>query len=180
MADEKKPVAPVAPVVPPKAPGSDKVQAIKDATAKVNAGLRQPTAPDKLTKFTLPNFVDIVELQNIYAAIRDGDYWSAFTRGIRFLDGFLNPPRTGNVGLRTTARVMSEAEVAELNRTIDLLEKQVDGAELRVSDPSEKVTPPPRVGNASNAAVQNTEIGFMEVIGILRLIVGLIQQFRQK
>lgn len=178
MADEKKPVAPVAPTVPPKAPGADKVQAIKDATAKANAGLRTETVnKDKPTKFSLPSFVDIAELQNIYGALRDGDYWSAFTRGIQFLNAFLNPPRTG---LRVSSRVMSEGDVSELERTLAMLEKQVDNAEMNAVDLAERVSPQPRVNSATNVAAQNTDIGLIEVIGIIRIIIGFMQQYRQK
>lgn len=174
-----QPTLPVPPALT-EVQSNERMQGLRDATKAENDRLREES--NRLnavpTKFNLPNFVDISQIQDIYAALRDGDYWTAFARGIGFLNAFTNPPKPAG-GLRTTARVMNEIDAKEFERTCALLDTVIDGAEDRVEDTSAKVAPQPRVGRSANAAAQNTDISFSDVMCILNMVRNILQQFRQ-
>lgn len=168
MADPVKPVgSPVA------VPGQAKVDALKAATVAENSRLKS-AKPVEGKPTALPGFIDFAAIQDIYGSLRDGDYWSGFTRAIRFLDSFLNPPKADG-GLRSaTPRFMSTSDMAELERSLVLLEKET----TKLEGSEETVTPIPRVGKPNPA--EGTEISITDVFTVINLILSLVEKFRKR
>lgn len=134
-------------------------------------------------KAAFPGYFNLADLQFIYGAIRDGDYWTAFTRSIKFLNDIVNP--TGNVGgatagarrQNTAFRVLGEDEANAFEKVTGQLREYCDRLEL--SGRNETVLPPMKMGAKSNPVAEKANISFITLISIVRTILDLIDGFRK-
>jgi len=164
----------------PTVPGAAKTEAVKNAAVKVNADMRAEAAERQLAlttpvKWSLPDFVSIVEIQDIYGCLRDGDYWSAFTRSISLINKFVNP----ETKVRATApRTFTLADANEFERSLNLLSAQLDSIESNV-DEGATVSPAPRVNANANGVSPDTQFGIVEVLAVIKIVRELIERFRR-
>ena len=167
MADEKKTVVPPVATVPPKAVVPEKEVPVSGVFAKAN----------------FPSYFNLADLQFIYGALRDGDYWTAFARSLKLLNELINPPTTvgGTAGARRQAlqwRILSEEEATGFEKVVNQLRDCCDRAQLKGG--AETIMPPNRTGKTANPVGEKAEISFFTVISIIQTIVELIERFKKQ
>jgi hypothetical protein len=170
MAEKEKPVV----------PGAAKVEAIKTAAVKVNVDMRKDAEEKQLAattpvKWSLPAFLDIGTIQDIYGSLRDGDMWSAFTRSISLINKFVNPDGK----LRALPpQSFTLADANEYERSINLLSAQLDAIEANAEE-GQTVSPAPRVNASAMSVPAETQFGIVEVLAVIKIVRELIERFRR-
>lgn len=127
----------------------------------------------------------LADFQNIYAALRDGDYYSAFKLSVSFLNELMNAPKMQpklNRGMRPGEKVgaqhvaVSASEMKEIDRTIELMERQLSNSTSgTVELEDQKVLAAPSSRKASNAPTLN----IVDVINVVSIVLEFIRKWRE-
>jgi len=141
-----------------------------------------PTAATAATEATVAekqeNYVagfnfNLYELQELYANIRDGNYWTALCRAVEILDKVINPrvtvASTGTIAQRQQAPVKM-SELMEIERRLEETAKHL-AAEQKDT-----------MGSGSVRASSEKNVKSVDLMGLLALvnmIVGMLKQFRE-
>lgn len=123
----------------------------------------------------------IADFQDIYAALRDGDYYSAFRKAIRFLDTLLNVPRVAPPrGLRPVAvsgTAVTGAEMMELDRSIALMEAQLNQSSSGSVELEDNTV---RMANAQRKSGEAAKLDIKSILAIVMMVLDLVKQWRNR
>lgn len=126
----------------------------------------EPPAPlDGRVGFTLPFSFSLEEWQFLYAAVRDGDYWSAARYAVRILNGILNPDAKVKI-LRPI--LLDDDESAALARQMAFVQSKC--AELSSAEQPTKVR---------SSIPGAPEFGIADVIAIIQILGPIIQRWQE-
>lgn len=124
--------------------------------------------------------IHITELQDFYAALRDGDYWMVFQKGVSILHHMINPHTdkvmaTTGRGIGRTTRAnrqypVSAVEQEQFADTVERLQKERD----RISGNEIKVKANSRVALATDAP----QIDMAGILAIVDLVISIFSRFR--
>jgi hypothetical protein len=137
----------------------------------------------------------VADLSEIYANLRDGNYWDAFRRSISFLNEIINygvvagvrasPPRgmrpaTPAAGARATAtHAMTQEDLKECDRICELLEKQIEHTRVAESGTDDKSVMAPKAGKGLTAA-DAPEISITDIMSIISMVLDIVQKWRNR
>jgi hypothetical protein len=110
----------------------------------------------------------LYDLQELWSNIRDGNYWSAFRKAIRILDGAVNPE---------AGRTRAEAWTPEIGEQIDecCAELEQWAQDFRGAVGSKVVTVKPQLSEPGADAVP-----IVEIISLVMMVVNFIREWRKR
>lgn len=173
---EDKAKTPVTPAVKDVSIDTKATTPAKDFAKNPNASAKAPEAVEVPVKgFNLPHFVDLTAIGDIYGSVRDGDLWSAFAKGIAFINGVINAPINPPTRV-AAARMVSESEARDFERVCCQFDECIESLEGREDEVVEK---PVRVGSTPTEAGK-TDFSITDVLTILKIVQQLADTWRQR
>lgn len=167
---------------------SGRQSSIRDrADELVRQGAKRPATPEQEQQAFITGFnFDLYELTELYANMRDGNYWSAFRTVVRILNDNINA-EPDRLTTRPSARPLSPAQLrqqtpvaaSQVIDIIDKLEEQCDTLErehtLKQRTTRNDKEPPIRASQEKNIHLVNME----GTVAMNRMLVGILKEWKQ-
>lgn len=100
---------------------------------------------------------NLYDIQELLSELKAGSYWAAFRRAVAMMNGLVNPT------LKAVPFHSNPEDLAKAFSCCDELERWADDAE-----------------DVKTGADEAPDFGVIEVIGIIRLVIGVIQMWRNR